>query len=141
MISVVVPEERHVKHIHGVARRARKRNGTTAALLLVTLLLAGCGAMRAADPDVRVDAEPTSRPTAMDMIERTATMVTVATEEPVAQPRPSGAAVEPALQVAEGVRGGNVRNLPSTQGSMVMDQIGEGEAVIVRRRTPNSQWY
>jgi len=43
--------------------------------------------------------------------------------------------------IAQVRNGGNVRTLPSKQGSQVLDQINAGESVLLRMRTPNGQWY
>jgi Tol biopolymer transport system component len=37
--------------------------------------------------------------------------------------------------------GGNVRSAPSTEGTVVLDQINTGETVLLRMRTLNGQWF
>ncbi|HET9222818.1 MAG TPA: SH3 domain-containing protein [Roseiflexaceae bacterium] len=71
---------------------------------------------------------------------------TSAAISPIAQPLPS--ATRPAMiddhdlpPIAQVRNGGNVRTLPSKQGSQVLDQINAGETVLLRMRAPNGQWY
>ena len=103
--------------------------------LLLALLIGGCGSLAAVPPESRA---PTPRPTAA-IATIPAPSSTVEPAAPTAMPARSPAADAPAA--ARVVAGGNVRNLPTTKGSVVLDKVDVGETVLLRMRLPDEQWY
>jgi hypothetical protein len=126
---------------------------TSVSLLSVWLLLtlAACagplapptGSSSTAGPGAPPMTPVASAPTASAAA---ATAPTSAAVSPTAQPRLS--ATRPTMTtdrhgplIAQVRNGGNVRTLPSKQGSKVLDQINAGETVLLRMRSPNGEWY
>jgi dipeptidyl aminopeptidase/acylaminoacyl peptidase len=114
-------------------------------IALLALILAGCGwpSSQVASTPAAI-AQPTAAPPATPT-----TSTSAGASQPTA-PRPATppATFTPATTTdrdaplsATVSNGGNVRSAPSTNGTVVLDQINAGETVLLRMSTPDGQWF
>jgi hypothetical protein len=119
-----------------------KRNQIRAqlAVILLALVVAACS-----QPASQVADTPTlgTQPTV------TATTVgNIGGSQPTAPPALPASTTTPTMTTGRDTpllatvrNGGNVRSAPSTEGTVVLDQINAGETVLLRMHTPNGQWF
>ena len=104
--------------------------------LLLASVFAGCGALQIAPESTEA---PTARPAAVVATQTIPVATTVELATPTAEALPTP---DEALTAAARVMvGGNVRSLPTTKGSVVLDQVAVGETVLLRMRLPDDQWF
>jgi Bacterial SH3 domain len=126
---------------------------TSVSLLSVWLLLtlAACAGPLASPTGLSSTAGPGTPPmTPLASVPTASAAATTASTNAAASPatQPLPSATRPAVTtdqdappIAQVRNGGNVRTLPSKQGSQVLDQINAGETVVLRMCAPNGQWY
>ncbi|HZG67016.1 MAG TPA: hypothetical protein VEZ12_09745, partial [Herpetosiphonaceae bacterium] len=102
--------------------------------LVLASIVAGCGNLQRAPAGSETR---TARPAAVVATE-TAPAATV--EQAPSTVVASLTATEDSPAAARVVTGGNIRNLPTTRGSVVLDQVAVDETVLLRMRLPDDQW-
>ena len=119
------------------ALRSMRRFSITVLGLLLGLVLVACGRPQLAPAETGTQ---TTRGTAMVVpVQPSPGDATVEQPTPTAV-QPSPVPVEEGPMAARVVVGGNVRNRPTTRGSIVLEQVGVGETVLVRMRLANGRW-
>ncbi len=103
--------------------------------LVLASIVAGCGNLQTAPAS---NETRTARP---EVVVATETVPAATVEQAPSTVVASLTATEDSPAAARVVTGGNVRNLPTTKGSVVLDQVAVDETVLLRMRLPDDQWF